>query len=76
MLKLTFFYDVIENIPEFFSIDLHVLAGNVVRISLITTFPIQQVILWVDMLKVLSLVTFQYGIYVLQTKEHSSSSKH
>lgn len=32
MLKLTFFYDVIENIPEFFSIDLHVLVGNVVRI--------------------------------------------
>lgn len=25
MLKLTFFYDIIENIPKFLSIDLHVL---------------------------------------------------
>lgn len=25
MLKLTFFYDIIENVPKFLSIDLHVL---------------------------------------------------
>lgn len=45
MLKLTFFYDIIENIPEFFSVDLHVLVGNVVQISLITTFFMKQIIL-------------------------------
>jgi len=52
MLKLTFFYDVIENVPEFFSIDLHVLVGNVVRMSLITALLIKQNILWMYMLKV------------------------
>lgn len=52
MVKLTFFYNIIENVPEFFSVDLHVLVENVVRISLITTFLIKQMILWMDMLKV------------------------
>lgn len=45
MLKLTFFYNIIENVPKFFSIDLHVLVGNMVQISLITTFFMKQIIL-------------------------------
>lgn len=43
--KLTFFNNVVENIPEFFGIDLHVLVGNMGTVSLIATFLIMKIII-------------------------------
>lgn len=43
--KLTFFNNIVENIPEFFSIDLHVLVGNMGTLQLIATFLIMKIII-------------------------------
>lgn len=51
MLKLTFFYDIIENVPKFLSIDLHVLMEMWWEYNWLQG-SLWNIILWIDMLKV------------------------